>query len=275
MSELIVTECRSWLSDEVDQDLPSWARINDYLLGGGRNFAADRQVAERFAAALPGSRHIARLNRAFLRRAVLFTISAGVRQFLDIGSGVPTVGNVHEIAQKADPRSRVVYVDVEPVAVANSKVILEGNECVTAIQADLNAPDSILAHPGTRRLIDFDEPLGLLMVGALHFVPEDNDPDGLLDHYRGALAAGSYLALSHFTADVRAAEMAAMVEVMKRTKDPIYPRTRVRFTELFNGFELVEPGVVSAALWRPDTQDDLANRPERDQILAGVARKPR
>jgi S-adenosyl methyltransferase len=274
MSERTVTESLSWLPDGANQDLPSWARIYDYLLDGGHNFAADRQVAERFVAALPGSRHIARLNRAFLRRAVLFMISAGIRQFLDIGSGIPTVGNVHEIAQKADPWSHVVYVDVEPVAIAHSKAMLEGNECVTAVQVDLNYPDSVLAHPGTRRLMNFDEPLGLLMVGVLHFVPEENDPGGLLSRYRDALASGSYLALSHFTADIRAAEMAAMVEVMKRTKDPIYPRTRTRFTELFDGFDLVEPGVVSTALWRPDSQDDIADRPERDQILAGVGRKP-
>ena len=269
-----MTESLTWVPDGVDQDRPSSARIYDYLLGGGHNFAADRQIAEKFATALPGSRDIARLNRAFLRRAVLFMISAGVRQFLDIGSGIPTVGNVHEIAQKADPESRVVYVDIEPVAVAHSRLILEGNGRATAIQADLNDPEGILTHPDTVRLLDFAQPLGLLMVGVFHFVPEDNDPSKLLLGYRNALAPGSYLAMSHFTADTRAAEMAAMVEVMKRTKDPIYPRTRERFTQLFDGFELLEPRVVSTALWRPDSPDDLADRPERDQILAGVGRKP-
>jgi SAM-dependent methyltransferase len=268
-----VTKIENWVPDGVDRDLPSSARIYDYLLGGRHHFAADREIAERFAAALPGSRDIARLNRAFLRRAVLFMVSSGVRQFLDIGSGIPTVGNVHEIAQRADPLARVVYVDHEPVAVAHSTLILEGNERAAAMQADLTHPQAVLSHPATRRLLDFAQPLGLLMVGVLHFVPELKDPDSLLAQYRDRLAPGSYLALSHFTADSRPAEMAAMVEVMKSSKDPIYPRSRQRFTELFAGFELVEPGVVSTALWRPDSTADLADRPERDQILAGVGRK--
>ena len=269
-----MTESLTWVPDGVDTDLPSSARIYDYLLGGAHNFAADRRIAEEFARALPGSRDIARLNRAFLRRAVLFMISAGVRQFLDVGSGIPTVGNVHEIAQKADPQTRVVYVDVEPVAVAHTKLLLQGNDRAVAIQADLNDPPSILTHPDTTRMLDFDKPLGLLMVGVFHFVPQENDPSALLTRYRDALASGSYLAMSHFTADTRPREMAAMVEVMKKTKDPVHPRTRQRFAELFDGFDVVEPGVVSTALWRPESWEDLADRPERDQILAGVGRKP-
>lgn len=269
-----MTESMTWIPDGVDQALPSSARIYDYLLGGGHNFAADRAIAERFAIALPGSRDIARLNRAFLRRAVLFMISAGIDQFLDIGSGIPTVGNVHEIAQKANPAARVVYVDNEPVAICHSKLLLERNATAAAIQADLTDPAGVLGHPDTRRLLDFGRPVGLLMVGVFHFVPESADPSGLLARYRNVLASGSYLALSHFSADTRPAEMAAMVEVMKNTKDPIHPRSRSRFTELFSGYELLEPGVVSTALWRPDSEADLADRPERDQILAGVACKP-
>jgi hypothetical protein len=269
-----VTERLTWTSDDVDQSLPSSARIYDYLLGGGHNFAADRRIAEELVTALPGAREIARLNRAYLRRAVLTMISAGIRQFLDLGSGIPTVGNVHEIAQKADSRSRVVYVDLEPVAVAHSKLALEGNDRAVAIHADLADPDGVLAHPDTVRTLDLDEPLGLLMVWVLHFVPDEKDPSRLLARYRDAMAAGSHLALSHVTADIRAAEVAALVEVMKKTKDPIHPRSRERFTGFFDGFDLLEPGVVSTALWRPDSREDLAARPERDQVLAGVGRKP-
>ena len=269
-----MTESVTWVPHGVDEAMPSSARIYDYLLGGGHNFAADRRIAEKFAAALPGSRDIIRLNRAFLRRAVLFMISAGVRQFLDIGSGIPTVGNVHEIAQKAAFGSTVVYVDLDPVAIAHSELALAGNPRAAAVHADLTNPDRILAHRDTRRLLRLDEPVGVLMVGVLHFVPEQRDPDRLLARYRAALAPGSYLALSHFTADTRAAEMAAVVEVMKRTKDPIHPRTRERITRFFDGFELVEPGVVSTALWRPDSPSDLVDRPGRDQILAGVGRRP-
>lgn len=201
-------------------------------------------------------------------------ISDGIRQFLDIGSGIPTAGNVHEIARKADPSTRVVYVDKDPVAVAHSMLILEDDDRAAALQADLTEPDTILDHPTTSRLVDFERPLGLLMIGVLHFVPESADPGGLLARYRDRLAPGSQLGLSHFTADTRPTEMAAMVEVMKGSKDPIHPRTLERVTELFAGFELVEPGVVSTALWRPESEADLADRPERDQILAGVGRKP-
>ncbi|GDY31704.1 SAM-dependent methyltransferase [Gandjariella thermophila] len=263
----------SWVPESVDVDVPSAARIYDYLLGGGHNFAADREIARKFEEALPGSREIARLNRAFLRRAVLFMVDAGIRQFLDLGSGVPTVGNVHEIAQQADPRARVLYVDNEPVAVAHSQLMLADNDRAAAIEADLGEPEAIFRSPETERLIDFTEPLGLLMVGVLHFVPDSRDPGAILARYRERLAAGSYLAVSHFTADTRPAEMAAMVEVMKRSKDPIYPRSRAEFTALFDGFELVEPGVVSTAQWRPTSHGDLGHGPGREQIYAGVGRK--
>jgi SAM-dependent methyltransferase len=234
----------------------------------------DREVGEQLAIMLPGAREGARLNRAFLRRAVLFMISSGIRQFLDIGSGIPTVGNVHEVAQKADPASRIVYVDNEPVAVAHSRHVLRGNERAAAIQADLADPDAVLRHPETTRLLDFDRPIGLLVISVLHFVPESKDPGGLLARYRDVLAPGSFVAMSHLTADYRPAETASLVELTKRTRDPSYPRSRQRFTELFNGFELQDPGVVSTPLWRPDSAADLADRPERDRVLAGVGRKP-
>ncbi|WP_073490164.1 SAM-dependent methyltransferase [Streptoalloteichus hindustanus] len=269
-----MNERSSWVPQGVNVELPSAARVYDYLLGGGHNFAADRQLAERFATALPGSRDIARLNRAFLRRAVLFMVERGVDQFLDVGSGIPTVGNVHEIAQAANPEARVVYVDNEPVAVAHSQLILDGNDRAGALQEDLRNPEEILDHAVTRGLLDLDRPVGLLMVGVFHFVPEDWGPRALVDRYRSRLASGSYLALSHFTADSRPVEMAAMVEVMSRSKDPIHPRTRAEIEALFTGFELVEPGVVSTADWRPRAPGDGAAGPERDQIYAGVARLP-
>ncbi|GGM33654.1 hypothetical protein GCM10012275_01320 [Longimycelium tulufanense] len=252
---------------------PSAARVYDYLLGGGHNFAADRELAERFARALPGSRDIARLNRAFLRRGVLFLIENGIRQFLDIGSGIPTVGNVHEIAQAVDPTIRVVYVDNEPVAVAHSQLLLEHNDRAAAVEADLVHPDGVLDHPAVHGLLDLDQPLGLLMVGVFHFVPPERAPLELLARYRERLAPGSYLALSHFTADTRPAEMAAMVEVMSNSRDPIHPRTRAEIAELFTGFELVNPGVVPTADWHPVAPADDVAGPEREQIYAGVGRK--
>ncbi|MGH3995536.1 MAG: SAM-dependent methyltransferase, partial [Pseudonocardiaceae bacterium] len=163
-----MTGLTSWIPDGVDLERPSGARIYDYLLGGAHNFAHDRELAEKFLKAQPNAREIARLNRAFLRRVVLFMIDNGVRQFLDLGSGIPTVGNVHEIAHKADPSARVVYVDYEDVAVAHSELLLEENDLATIVQADLTAPAEILQHPRTRAMLDFEEPIGLLMVGVFH-----------------------------------------------------------------------------------------------------------
>ena len=265
---------RGRVPEGVDIEVPSAARIYDYLLGGGHNFAADRQLGEKFAAALPGARDVARLNRAFLRRAVLFLVSSGVRQFLDLGSGIPTVGNVHEIAQQADEQARVVYVDKDPVAVAHSRMLLEGNEQAAMVQADMCEPESVLQAAGTGQLLDFDAPVGLLMVGVFHFVPDELGPREIVAGYRDRLAAGSYLALSHFTADTRPEEIAATVEVMKRSADPIYPRSREEIIALFAGFDLVEPGVVSTPLWRPESPAELELDAEHSEILAGVGRKP-
>lgn len=270
----MVSQVPSWVPEGLDVSRPSAARMYDYLLGGGHNFDADRRLAARVSGAHPGCWDIARLNRAFLRRAVLELSAAGVQQFLDLGSGIPTVGNVHEIAQGADPAARVVYVDHDPVAVAHCELILKGNDRAGVVLADLRDPDSILTSPTTHRLLDFDQPVGLLMVCAAHFIADDADPVGLLGRYRAALAPGSYLALSHLTADSGAAEMDALVEVMRGSKDPIHPRSRAQITELFAGFELVEPGLVSVAEWRPRSSGDGGDLPERDQVLAGVGVKP-
>ncbi|MBB5155836.1 SAM-dependent methyltransferase [Saccharopolyspora phatthalungensis] len=268
-----MTENATWVPESVDQEIPSAARLYDYLLGGAHNFAADRALGEKFVAALPSGRDVARLNRAFLRRAVAFMAQQGIRQFLDIGSGIPTVGNVHEIAQAADPRARVVYVDYESVAVAHSQMLLEDNDNATIIQANLVEPGVILGHPEARRLLDFDEPVGLIMAGVFHFVSHDHDAPAIVAQYRDALVSGSYLALSHFTADISPAEMAGVVEVMRRSADPIHTRTRAEITELFTGFELVEPGLVGTARWRPDRPEQAADQPGGSQIYAGVGRK--
>jgi hypothetical protein len=268
-----VTELPTWVPQGVDEEIPSAARLYDYLLGGAHNFATDRALAEKFLAALPGARDVARLNRAFLRRSVVFMAQQGIRQFLDIGSGIPTVGNVHEIAQAADPQARVVYVDYESVAVAHSQLLLEGNDNATVVQADLLEPEVILEHPETRRLLDFDEPVGLIMAGVFHFVPLDRDAPAIIARYRDALASGAYLALSHFTADISPEEMAGAIEVMRRSSDPIHTRTHAEITELFTGFDLVEPGIVGTALWRPDRPERAADEPGSSQIYAGVGRK--
>jgi hypothetical protein len=268
-----MTEQR-WASLGIDVDQPNPARIYDYMLGGGHNFAADREAAEHLEALLPGARTILRCNRDFLRRAVLFLISTGVRQFLDIGSGVPTVGNVHEIAQRADEQCRVVYVDKEPVAVAHSRMLLAGNRRATAIQADMCQPDTILQAAETLRLLNLDEPIGLLTVAVLHFIADEQRPHDLIAAYRDRLAPGSYLAVSHGSADTESPEVAEAMELYKRSGNPVYPRSREEISALFAGFDLVEPGVVNAARWRPESPLDLSPQAGHSDIFAGVGRKP-
>ncbi|PPK61333.1 SAM-dependent methyltransferase [Actinokineospora auranticolor] len=262
-----------WVPEGIDLERPSAARLYDYLLGGAHNFAHDRELAERFIKAQPNAREIARHNRSFLRRSVLFMIERGVRQFLDLGSGIPTVGNVHEIAQQADPTTRVVYVDYEEVAYAHSTLMLADNPLATIVQADLTRPRDILDAETTRELLDFTEPIGLLMAGVFHFVPPAKDPRRIVAEYRDALVPGSYLSFSQFTRDLMPAEMDRVVEVMKSSRDPMYPRSHAEITELFDGFEVVEPGIVPTALWQPDPDLDDGGEPNRAGIYAGVGRK--
>ncbi|HEV2783730.1 MAG TPA: SAM-dependent methyltransferase [Actinophytocola sp.] len=263
----------SWVPETVNVDRPSAARVYDYLLGGGHNFAGDRAMAERLASVLPAP-DMARMNRGFLRRAVLFLVEQGIRQFLDLGSGIPTVGNVHEVAQQVCPETRVVYVDYEPVAVAHSELLLEGNDLAAVIQADMREPEAVLGSPTTKRLIDFSEPLGLLMVGVVQFIPDSDDPWGMAARYRDVLPAGSYLALSAMTSDSAPAGMADAVRMCGFSQDPIHPRTHAEIVRMFDGFELVAPGVVYTPQWRPERPDDGRDDWKRSNMYAGVGYKP-
>jgi SAM-dependent methyltransferase len=266
-----VSEQPNWMSAGVDTTMASSARIDNFLLGGGHNFEVDRQIARRCTMALPGAAKIARLNREFLCRAVLFMVEQGIRQFLDIGSGIATVGNVHQIAQRAAHGARVLYVDREPIAVNHSQLMLGANPTATALQHDLRDPDGIMDHTEVRRLLDLDQPLGLVLVGVLHFIAPADHPQALLARYRQRLAPGSFLPLSHVTADSRRTEMAAMLEVMNNSADPLHPRSRDEVVSFFDGFDLVDPGVVPTTDWRPTGPYDI-DGPERKQIYAGVGR---
>ena len=266
-----MTELTSWLSAGVDDTLPCSARMYDYLLGGGHNFAVDREMIDKLLAVAPMLGRLAMLNRAFVRRAVLTLVESGIRQFLDIGSCIPTIGNVHEVAQQADPDSRVLYVDNDPAAVAHSEFALAGNDRATVIQADLCDPGAVLDHPKTQQMLDFDAPVGLLMCKVVHLVADTDDPVKLLACYREALVPGSYLALSHLNNDVKTGGMAAIVTLMKDSRSPIFPRTREAIADLFTGFELLEPGLVSTAEWRPRSRVDVGDGAAvTDPVLAGV-----
>jgi hypothetical protein len=248
----------------LDPSVANPARIYDYLLGGKDNFPADRDVAEQIVAVAPVAREVTRQNRAFLRRAVRYLAGeAGVRQFLDIGSGLPTQGNVHEIAQAVAPDCRVVYVDNDPVVVAHGHALLEDDKTVV-VGADLHEPEAIVGHPEVRDVFDFDQPIAVLIVSVLHFVTDEQDPFGIVARLRDAVPAGSHLAISHATRDIpprpdmTAAEMAEMAARAQRLYEqaavPIVHRTAAEVRRLFGDWDLVDPGLVFIQSWRPDDE---------------------
>ncbi|MGH3899384.1 MAG: SAM-dependent methyltransferase [Pseudonocardiaceae bacterium] len=269
-----MAENTDWIPNGVDVTMPNAARVYDYWLDGARNFAIDRKMANEIEHVMPAVRDAARIQRSFLRRAVLAMVDSGIRQFLDIGSGIPTVGNVHEIAQRADPECRIVYVDKEPVAVAHSELLLAGNDRAAVIQANLRDVEGIIDHPETKHLLDFDQPIGLLMLSLLHFVPDSWHPVGILARYRDKLAPGSYLALSHVMADDGPDGLTEAAQHYKNTQEPLYLRSRDEVLHLFTGFELVEPGLVGSALWRPSGEGDISDNAKMNTLLhGGVGRK--
>ena len=266
---------KNWIPAGVDRTVPSIARIYDYFLGGTHYLPVDRELAAQMEQAVPDARTNALVNRAFLGRAVSFMIGEGVRQFLDIGSGMPTSANVHQVAQGADPQSRVLYVDKDPTVIAHSELMLEGNEGATMVRADMRDPRLILDHPQTRRLIDFDRPVGLLMLMVWHWVPDGADPWGLIAEYRDALAPGSFLALTHLTADLRESMTHAPGLIStSRSVDQLTERSYEQVLNLFGDFQLVDPGLVSCAQWRPGSSNDNSSATDLGAIIyAGVARK--
>jgi hypothetical protein len=255
----------------VDTTKPNVARVYDHLLGGGHNFPADREHSARLTEAVPDARHAAVVNRAFLRRAVIHMSEQGVRQFLDLGSGIPTVGNVHEIAHKFAPGSAVVYVDSDAVATAHSRILLGGVPAAAAVHADLRYVDGVLSHPTVRDLLDFEQPIGLLMCAVLHFVSEQDDPARIVRSYVDALCLGSYVGISHATADGRPVDVAAAVQLYQRRDIRFAPRSHAAVANLFSGLDLVPPGVVPTSHWRPDWRD--LDEPGRSMSYAGLAMK--
>jgi len=250
------------------------ARIYDYYLGGIHNFPADQDAARMLVTQFPCIPMVARANRVFLRRVVGHLVDAGIRQFLDIGSGIPTAGNVHEVAQAVAPETRVVYVDIDPTAVAESLDLLEGNDLATAVRADLRAPQGILGHPSVRRLLDFSQPVGLLLVGVLHFVPDDAQAYDSVARLVAALAPGSYVVVSHAAGEAfdHLLQQAANKDDVyrQRTATPGTSRTGPEVERFFTGLELMEPGVVRLNDWRPEP--DESPEPGGNGLWAGVAR---
>jgi hypothetical protein len=264
-----------WVPDSVSLDRPNVARMWDYWLGGYHNFAVDRQAGEQAIKLYPDLPLVAQANRAFLLRAVRFMLGQGVDQFLDIGSGIPTVGNVHEFAQRINPAARVVYVDIDPVAVAHSRAMLNGVANAVAVQGDARRADEVVGQPEIRRVLDWTRPIGVLAIALFHFVPDEAEVLASLGVLRGALPDGSYVALTHATADELDPSVAAQAEQLyQRATAPFRFRTRDQIAGLFDGLDLVEPGMVYAPLWRPESADELlVDQPARSLAYAGVGRK--
>jgi SAM-dependent methyltransferase len=257
---------------DIDTERPTLARAYDYLLGGEHNFASDREMIRQAMEFMPDLPIQAQANRGFLHRAVSFLADTGIRQFLDIGSGIPTRGNVHEVAQKAAPDSKVVYVDIDPVAVSHSRQLLAGNPNTAVVQEDARNATAIIEHPDVRAMLDFTEPIAVIMVALLHVIPDADDPYGIVATMRSVMAPGSYLVIGHGTSDGLPAETERIKELTRRTPTTLHTRDRAGVLRFFDGFELVEPGLVWVPEWRPESPDDVPADPERSTNYAGVGR---
>jgi len=262
-------------AQEIDTSRPHPARMYNAYLGGNDNYPADRAAVRQILRNFPEVREIALANRAFLQRVVRFLAAeAGIRQFIDIGTGIPSAGNVHEVAGRAAPDTRVVYVDNDPIVNVHANALLTGSGTTGVVLADLRDPAAILAHPGLRKLIDFTRPVALLLVAILHFIADEEDPAGIVATLRDALPDGSYLALSHATLDFHPpgdADQAA--SGYQNATAPLLLRARERVLSLFDGFDLLEPGLVQAPLWRPDGKRPRPRELEKIGIYAGLGRR--
>ena len=230
---------------------PSQARIYDYVLGGHNYLPVDREVADALLALSPVTRATFLENRRFLGRAVQFLAEQGIRQFLDIGAGLPTQDNVHQIAQRVAPAARVVYVDNDPAVIAHGQALLSGDSNVAIAAGDLRQPADVFGLPEVHRLLDLSQPVGLLLLGVLYFISDDEDPYSMVAQLRGALAPGSYLVISHATTDTLPAEQVDKGTKIYNRASEVTMRSRVQIERFLEGLDLVEPGLVLASHWRP------------------------
>lgn len=265
----------AWIPESVDLEKPSAARMYDYMLGGYNNFEIDRVVADQVLALYPHGAEAARANRAFLRRAVTYLSNLGIDQFLDIGSGIPTVGHVHEIAQSINPGSSVVYVDLDPVAIAHSEAMLVGNPTACAIQADLHDPAYILGHENTRATLDFGRPMAVLLVAVLHFVLDLQRGQEIMQMLRDAVAPGSYFVMAHATTDGAPPDIMQQIQTLtQKMSTPAHYRNYADVMSLMDGLEILEPGVVYTPAWFPEGPDELFHDfPVRALTYGGIGRK--
>jgi hypothetical protein len=252
---------------DIRADIPHPARVYDYYLGGKDNFAADRDAAEWALQRLPQLREYARGNRRFMVRATRFLCEAGVRQFLDIGSGFPTSPNVHEIAQEADPSNRIVYVDNDPMVFLHAEALMAKNTSTRVVRADLRDEETVLGEAS--ELLDFTQPVALMFVASLHHIPDQDDPMGIVARYLLHVVPGSYLVLSHYTDEFAPEQVRAHEKEARRRQSSVTGRSKEAITAMFNGRELLDPGLVLVNYWRPT----IGPGPKADRAWAygGVA----
>lgn len=267
-------EQRDWVPEGVDVNRPSSARMYDYFLGGSHNFASDRALAAQLNEMAPNIGDTMRSNRHFLRRAIRYLVDQGVRQFLDLGSGIPTAGNVHEVAQEADPHATVVYVDIDPVAVAHSQRMLDDNDRTVAVHADVCAAEQILDIDEVRDLIDLEQPVGVLLAGVLHFVANDDHPHDIVARLRDAVVPGSHVVISHSSLDGQPPVVSDALEVTNNSGfNMMELRSGAEIQRMFDGWTLLEPGLVRLPFWRPEDVADIDEHAERSVAFGGVGRK--
>jgi hypothetical protein len=258
----------------VNVNVPNMARMYDYALGGKDNFAVDREAVERLFAMSPENKYVPLANRSFLRRAVRYVAEQGVDQYLDLGAGLPSQGNVHEVAKRVRPEARVVYVDNDPVVTTHARALLASSDStVTVVEEDVRNPGKVLADPEVLRLIDFSRPVAVLFVSLLHGVTDREDPAGIVRAFSERMTPGSYVIISHLTRDGQPPELVrAKEEVFARSNTVFCYRSRDEILSCFDGFELVEPGLTPVTAWRGD-----GSEPELDAAgawwLGGVAIK--
>jgi S-adenosyl methyltransferase len=268
---MVTTKHEPRVPEGVDVTRPSIARIYDYLLNGKDNFAADRAAAQKLMESRLDPRQLSWANRGFLRRAVRFMAEHGISQYLDLGSGLPTSPSVHEVARDVIPGARVVYVDHDPIVVVHNDALLATRDGVITIRADVRDPDAVLGHDAVNRCIDFGQPVAVLLLSVLHFISGAEDAPGIIARFRERLAPGSYLAISLGTSDGADPEMLAeATQTYADARMPFTLRSRAAIMDLFDGFDLVEPGLVSLPKWRPDISTDRT--PLRGPTVAGVAK---
>jgi hypothetical protein len=265
------------VSSEVDMTLPSIARVYDWYLGGSHNFESDRAFGRRVVDVYPALSVVLRDNRAFLRRVVRHLVAQGIDQFLDLGSGIPTVGNVHEVAHAGNPEARIVYVDHDPVAVTHSRELLAGHPRTAVLAANFMDPATVLDQAVAVGGLDLRRPVAVLALLVLHFVPDERRPAEVMARYLRAVAPGSYLAISQSRSDGAPAAVAGQkLYAREKSLEPMHPRTAAEVTALFGDLTLLPPGVVACSAWRPDPAepDEVpVDVPDDHPVLAGVARK--